>query len=110
MNLFESERYTPFMFIAISLVTLLILFNFINILGDTKSGVDLNNKIGLTGLAVGDVEGGDEKTVEEEIVGDSSELYTVKAYSAYYFIIIILGICIFVLSFRYFLPFLKRNS
>ena len=120
MNILESEKYTAFMFIAISLVTLLILFNFVNIFEENTLEENIieekKMKNRLTGFVIYD-ESNESLDLEDKQNTESrnsreqqEELYSEKSYFIYYMILIILGVGIFSLAFRYFLPFIKEHS
>jgi len=108
MSLFENEKFTSFMFVLISVVSLLILFNFVNIFDDYGYGERVENDRGVTGLVVSD----DDKNESDvrDVIRNEGELYSQKSYMIYYSIISILGFLIFLLSFRYFLPYLKDKT
>ena len=101
MRIFESDKFAPFMFVAISIALLLILFSFVSLFNDK----DKSQIKGFTGFAISE----DNETLIIK-QPQSEELYSEKVYFMYYILVIILGICIFLLSFRFFLPWIKEHS
>ena len=85
MGFFDSETYLLVMYVAISLVSLLILFNFVNIFQGPEFIFE-DKVIKITGLVA-----------EEQELEDLS-----KAYFVYYSIITILGFFILLTVIRFF--------
>ena len=52
MRLFDHENYNSFMYLAISIVSLLIIFNFVNILENNET----ENQKTITSLAISDID------------------------------------------------------
>ena len=97
MGFFDSEKYILSMYVAISIVTLLILFNFVGIF-ENSQGIN-NNKIILkdkiksfTGFANLD----DSENLEDE------NQISFKSYFIYYSIIVILGFSILLIVYKIF--------
>lgn len=132
-DLFNSDNYNAYMYVAISVVTLLLFFNSVSLVetglqdfefkgltGYAVEDIESNDfddylnefveqdKIrrprGLTGFAVEDV---DEDTVSPEENIPEGELYTEGSFFLYYMLLAFIGLCIFILSAVFFLPKLK---
>ncbi len=133
-DLYSSDNYNVFMYVAISVVTLLIFFNSFNIVEEGLSDFEfkgvtghvveeveenrfedyldefvvkdrIERRRGLTGFAVEDEEVTEENN--EENIPDG-ELYTEGSFFMYYMLLAFIGICILVLSAVFFLPKLKE--
>ena len=114
-NIFDSNKYTAFMYVAILVVSLLILFNFVNVfenkrITNNKFGEDkIVQKYRITGFTTHDNNDTNEKG-DGDGKDDDKELYSEKSYFVYYIILIVLGFGIIGLAFRYFLPAIKKWS
>lgn len=132
-DMFNNKNYSVYMYVAISVVTLLLFFNSMSIVetglkdfefkGVTGNVVEevkenefdeyldefvdyqeVRRPKGVTGFAVEDSE--DEKLEEENI--PDGELYTEGSFFLYYMLLAFIGLCIFILSAVFFLPKLKE--
>ena len=138
-GVFDNDYYNLFMYVSISLVTMLILFNSANIIeqGANNEKADSLRK-GFTGFAVSETEDTFENNpfekvkeealipqpeVIEEIIEDQTsepdnipseteeaELYSENSYLIYYTFIGFLGLCIFLLSSAFIIPRLKKYT
>jgi len=105
INVFESKQYTTIMYLAILIVSLLILFNFINIFEGKEIQQENRNSL-ITGFATHDNNDSNKTNGGE---GDG-ELYSGKSYFIYYMILTVLGCSIVALSFRFLVPVLRKYT
>lgn len=105
MNVFENKNYTVFMYISISMILLLIFFNVVDIAekGDFE-------EISLIIFASPPLDLEDSIDSIQIELDSQEELYSEKSYLIYYSILGFLGVCIFLLSFRYLLPYFKKYT
>lgn len=105
---------------AILIISLMIVFNVAEILGDNKETIFKKNKKeleknlwenriektkGITGFAVSD-----ENQTQNSTNPKSEELYSEKSYIIYYVILIFLGVGIFLVSVGFILPKIKKYT
>ncbi len=109
-SIFYSTNYPTFMYVALVVTSLLIIFNSISLFEQKEF-----KKI-LTASAVKEIE--EEKKTQEikeqEKVPPQKfkeeQLYSAKTYFFYYLIITVFIFCIIFLSFRYLFPYLRDYS
>ena len=112
MNLFKSKDFTTIMFLAISIVLLLIVFNSIKIF-ENKNSKSMKNQIvqyenhKIIGLVTENVNKSKNNEAEKEKSKIEEKLHSEKSYKIYYTILIILIICIGITSLAYFLPLVR---
>jgi hypothetical protein len=98
---FDSKYYPSLMFIAIITVTLLILFNFVGILDKTN----IKNKNFVTAHVI------EENSTKSNLnQTGQTEMYTIKSYSIFYFMLIGLVLVIGILSLRVLFPRIKNYT
>ena len=101
MKIFDNKIFTPFMYISISLISLLILFSFVNLVEDKE--FDITNLVRFAPP----IEYSEEIT---DSVGLQEELYSEKSYFIYYSILFVLSFCIVLLALRYIFPYFKNYT
>jgi len=115
-KIFESEKYFGVRVFLITFVTLLILFNFVIIFND---GGELKNLKSVNGIAWTGMVSGIEKIDNVSLKNDSisfkenfpeKEVYSEQSYAFYYFILIIVGLLIIVLTVALILPRIKEYT
>lgn len=100
-SFFGCNNYNTFMYISISLVILLIFFNLVNILDNSKLEIQ-NSK--FTGSVVNEQNEENNETEENNLKG---KIYTEKSYLIYYLLSGFLVLCIFILSLIFLIPRFK---
>jgi len=119
MKIFENKHYTKTIFIAITIISLLILFTITNIASEiTQEKTEKLKNYKITGLIITDqeylgVENPYEKnktTNKIESDKEQTQLYSEKSYFIYYMILMILGIGIFIVVAGIILPRIKKYT
>ena len=97
------------MYLSITIITLLILFNLVNIFENNKQLIQKNNeKRIITGLLI--AEQNEQQIINQTDQYEQQELYTEKSYFIYYLLITIICGFIFILSLKFILPKIKRYT
>ena len=101
-KIFESDKYSLIMFILISAVLLLLLFNFVGILNKA----DNNNfkRISGSGFAVREIK----NITDNQTATNEEKIYSEKSYGFYYLIITGVVVMILFLSVALILPRVKE--
>jgi len=130
INIFETKQYPVIMYLAITIITLLILFNLTSIFENNKQLIQKNNeKRIITGLLIAEQQNKAEQKTDPKAKQEAEqqtnqqsrnqtstnqeeqqELYTEKSYFIYY--LLITSICgfIFILSLKFILPKIKKYT
>lgn len=105
LKIFERKNYSTMMFILITLVLILLLFSFINIIQDLEKNTSYNKKLKfLTGYTISENLGSNNSIQNKS---NQIELYSEQSYVAFYLIIISTITGIFIVLLIILLPRIK---
>lgn len=79
--LFESKNYTPIMFLAITITSIILLFTFVDFVQDINEGIT------AYAIAQQDLDS-NQSQIPTNITEEQGEIYTTQAWSIFYIIIL----------------------